>query len=84
MLRQGDPAYKYDAQINNSLVFATQSYTTLLQTAPLELLVTYNKYYHPVDGAPGCTKDKPPTPGATVGVCGTGFSMKVSVEAGPN
>ena len=48
--------------------------TTLIQTAPLEFVVTYNKYFHPVDGAPGCTKDTP-----TVGVCGTGFAMKVAV-----
>ena len=48
--------------------------TTLLQTAPLEFVVSYNKYFHPVDGAPGCTHDKPAN-----GVCSTAFAMKVSV-----
>ena len=51
--------------------------TTLLQTAPLEFVVSYNKYFHPVDGAPGCTHDKP-----AHGVCSTAFAMKVSVVRG--
>jgi hypothetical protein len=72
----GDSAYKFGAQINNSLVFATQGYTTVLQTAPLEFLVTYNKYYHPGNGVPGCQHDTP-----AGGVCSTAFAMKVAVIA---
>ena len=51
--------------------------TTLLQTTPLEFVVSYNKYFHPVDGAPGCTSDKP-----AHGVCSTAFAMKISVVHG--
>ena len=35
----GDPAYKFDSSINNSGVFATQSYTTLIQTGAYEFVV---------------------------------------------
>ena len=33
-----------DTKVNNSFVFATQSYTTVLHTAPFEFVMTYNKY----------------------------------------
>ena len=68
-------AYRFDDQINNSKVFATQGYTTLLQTAPLEFSLFYNKYFHPGDGVPGCRNDKP-----AVGVCSTAFAMRITVD----
>ena len=59
-LWQGDPGYKFDlSEINNPKLFATQSYTTLIQTAPDEAIVAYNHYYHPNDGSPGCLSDYP-------------------------
>jgi hypothetical protein len=80
----GDPAYKFDAQINNSLVFASQSYTTMIQTAPFEFFITYNRYYHPGDGVTGCqTEDGLGRgqwlDGKTYGPpCSTAFAMKVT------
>eukprot|EP01051_Picozoa_sp_SAG22_P011734 SAG22_NODE_1156_length_5335_cov_2.046600_1_plen_648_part_10 len=74
LLWQGSPVYKYDKSINDSTVFATQGYTTLLQTSRHSALVAYNRYYHPGNGVPGCYIDK----GAEV--CSTAFVMKVTLK----
>jgi hypothetical protein len=81
----GDSVYRFDDQINNSLVFASQGYTTMIQTAPYEFVLTYNKYYHPTGGAPGCQHDDgrgndghgygPP--------CSTAFAMTVTAQRTP-
>ena len=39
LLWQGDPVYKFDSSVNDSMLFETQGYTTLIQTAPHEALV---------------------------------------------
>ena len=36
---KGDPVYKFDSSVNDSMLFETQGYTTLIQTAPHEALV---------------------------------------------
>ena len=76
-LWRGDTAYTFDADINNSQVFETQSYTTLIRLGPLEALVAYNRYYHPVDGAPGCQNDK--NGKETAEVCSTAFVMRITL-----
>ena len=59
-LWEGDSGYLFNVtEINNPLLFATQSYTTLIQTGPHEAVVAYNHYYHPNDGSPGCVNDYP-------------------------
>jgi hypothetical protein len=35
LLWRGDPLYRFDSKINDSSVFATQGYTTLIQVTPL-------------------------------------------------
>ena len=76
-LWRGDSAYKYNADINNSQVFETQSYTTLIRLGPLEALMAYNRYYHPSDGAPGCQTDK--NGNETAEVCSTAFVMRITL-----
>ena len=61
--------YKFDSSVNDSMLFETQGYTTLIQTAPHEALVIYNRYYHPGNGVPGCTAEK-------AEVCSSAFAMR--------
>ena len=49
---------------DNSLTPRAAADTTMIQTAPLEFIVTYNKYFHPGDGVSGCeTADGKPLDG---------------------
>jgi hypothetical protein len=76
-LWRGDTAYTFDADINNSQVFETQSYTTLIRLGPLEALVAYNRYHHPGDGVPGCYIDG--AGGQQHEMCSTAFVMRLSL-----
>ena len=43
------------------MFFETQAYTTLLPVAdPTQVLLIYNKYFHPAGGSPGCFNDRSP------------------------
>ena len=72
-LWQGDSAYMFDNSINNSHLFATSGYTTILPLSQSEALIAYNRYYLPGDGVPGCYKDKGE-------VCSTAFVMKLALR----
>ena len=44
-LWEGSPDYLYNlTEVQNPNLFATQSYTTLIQTGPDEAIVIYNRY----------------------------------------
>eukprot|EP01050_Picozoa_sp_SAG11_P012611 SAG11_NODE_1413_length_4981_cov_2.208726_3_plen_170_part_00 len=73
----GDSAYMFDADVNNSQVFETQGYTTLIRLGPLEALVAYNRCYHPGDGVPGCYIDG--AGGQQHEVCRTAFVMRLTL-----
>ena len=61
------------------MFFETQAYTTLLPLAdPTQVLLIYNKYFHPADGSPGCFNDRS-LAGKPVGYCSTGFAMRIEV-----
>ena len=61
--------YKFDSSVDNSKLSETQRYTTLIQAAPHETIVVYNRYYHPGNGVPGCTAEK-------AEVCSSAFAMR--------
>ena len=77
----GDPAYLFDERINSSRPFLAQSqdYTSLVQLSPTEALVSYNKYFHPSDGFPGCYMDG--KGGQSEEVCASAFVMRVSIHS---
>jgi hypothetical protein len=75
-LWRGDSAYTFDASINNSQLFETQGYTTLVRLGPLAALVAYNRYYHPGDGVPGC---RTAVDGKNHEVCSTAFVMRLTL-----
>ena len=43
-LWKGDPKYRFSAMVNDSSVFETLSYTSIVPTGPQSAVITYNKF----------------------------------------